>query len=73
MMDECAKGHTRVETEHYWRVAYGQGVYPALPKGSHGQRASGNAEVQIGHVKHMLRQLKVDAKCVKKNLPQLRF
>ena len=69
MLETCAPGHTRTETTHYWRVAFGTKVYPTLPLGKHGSRR--DSEIQVGHVKKMVRLLEI-LECAKRQIEQLR-
>jgi hypothetical protein len=54
MLDHCCPGWTKTETDHFWRIDFGAGSYPTLPKGAHGNRK--NPEIQAGHVRTMARQ-----------------
>jgi hypothetical protein len=73
MLRKCARGYTREQTNHYWCVMYNGRAYPSLPKGAHekqkkkGQK-QGRAEIEIGYVRHMIRQLEIDEACAKKHL-----
>lgn len=69
MLDDCAPGHDRRETNHYWRITYGPEVFPTLPKGPHGART--NPPIQVGVIKQMARQLGI-LDCAKRFLQQLR-
>lgn len=69
MMDGCAEGWTRKRGAHNWRIFYGAGGFATLPFGKHGSRE--NPEIEIGHVKSMIRKLKVETACVEGRLPQL--
>ena len=68
MLEHCAPGHTKKATDHHWRIAYDQKLYPAFPLGPHGARK--NPEIQVGHVRKMARFLGILA-CAKQQLPQL--
>lgn len=71
MLDHCAPGHTRKAREHNYLITY-QGIpFPTLPLGKHGKRE--NPDIQAGHVKQMVRVLKLDIDCVNGILPQLRM
>lgn len=59
MLDECAPGYTRKKFTHNWSVAFDGKIYRRLPLGAHGRRQ--NAEIEIGHVKNMVRFLAIDA------------
>lgn len=74
MLEECAPGHVRKETTHYWRVTYQGETYPSLPRGRHGpslprgrhgKRA--NPSIEVGHIRQMTRQLGI-LDCAKEQL-----
>lgn len=69
MLDACAPGHTRRQVDHYWRVTYGDKVYPTLPTGA---KSDKRKEIQHQKVVKMVQVLGIDAKCVTEHLPQLR-
>jgi hypothetical protein len=71
MLDRCAPGHTRKAREHNYLITYQGILFPSLPLGKHGRRD--NPDIQAGHVKKMVRLLKIDADCVGKMLPQLKL
>jgi hypothetical protein len=71
MLDRCAPGYTRKAREHNFVIYYLGSSFPSLPLGKHGKRE--NPSIQAGHVKQMVRQLKLDADCVKRSLPQLKL
>ena len=54
MLDECAPGHTRTETNHHYCIRYNGKVFPTLPKGQHGKA---NPGIQKGVLKKMSRHL----------------
>lgn len=54
MLDECAPGHTRTETDHYYCIRYNGKTFPTLPKGQHGKS---NPGIQRGVIKKMARHL----------------
>jgi len=58
MLDHCAPGWQRVETDHHWRITYATLTYPAFPKGEHGARK--NPDVQVGHVRKLVRHFKIE-------------
>ena len=61
MLKVCAPGaEIREKPHHYW-VIYKKKIYPSLPKGEHG--AGDRAELQIGKVRHMIRDLGIDEDC----------
>lgn len=67
MLDECAPGHTRKSGDHYWVIIFHGKIYYDLPKGEHGAK---NPDIQIGHVKKLIRRLLIED-CAKKYLPIL--
>lgn len=71
MLDHCAPGHTRKARVHNYVVYFGGLAYPRLPLGEHGRRD--NPAIQLGHIKQMVRQLKLDLDCVSRYLPQLKL
>lgn len=74
LLDECAPGHMFNEAEHYYRVAYRGKIYATLPKGSHSDRGrrAGSAEIELGHIRKMLRFLGIDFECARKVIPNLK-
>ena len=71
MLKKCAPGHTVEKHKHYFWVSYKGAVYRSLPTGKHGKR-KGRADIEVGHVRKMIRHLEIDLKCAKKHLPILR-
>lgn len=71
MLAECAPGHSIKTTEHYHCVMWNRRTYPSLPLGAHGKKRERKAEIRIGHVRHRIRLLGIDADCAKKHIPQL--
>lgn len=67
MLDNCAKGHDRVELQHLWRIDF-RGRTELLQLG---KRSENDPEIQIGNVKKLVKALNLDKPCVKKYLPQL--
>jgi len=63
MLDACAPGYKKRQGQHNWIVTYGDRTFPRLPLGPHGKRA--NPQIQVGHVKQMVRLLGIEA-CAKK-------
>lgn len=61
----CAPGFSTRKTDHHWHVTYQERTYRALPLGKHGHRR--NAEIEVGHVRHMARFLGV-FECVSRQL-----
>ncbi len=73
MLSECAPSHEVVEKTHFYWVTWKDRIYRTLPKGSHKDRGkrSGQAEIEIGHVKKMIRHLQIDFECARKVIPRL--
>jgi hypothetical protein len=69
MLDECAPGHTKKGREHNWFITWNGRSHWRLPRGEHGARK--NPDIEIGHVKNLVRQLQIPEDCVAKQLPQL--
>lgn len=69
MLVVCA-GSAMIEPKkhHNW-VTVGPLVYRGLPLGKHGSRK--NPEIEIGHVRQMIRYLKINEDCAKKQIPAL--
>ena len=68
MLDNCAKGHTRKPGKHHIIVKYKAETFWALPKGGHGEK---NPEIEIGHIRKLIRYLKIDNECAESYLPIL--
>jgi hypothetical protein len=58
MLDKCALGHTIRRTTHGKVVAFNDKVYRDLPKFD---------EIEIGHIRKMVRHLGIDKECARKN------
>jgi hypothetical protein len=71
MLDDCLPGYKAKEGEHYWVIRHpdGKRVYPSLPKGKHGAK---RAEVEIGHVRKLVRLFEIPPESAEKFLPELR-
>ncbi len=68
MLKTCAPGHeVRLKKHRYWVLW--RGKMATLPTGPHGK---GNPGTQIGHVRHMIRQLEIEFDCAKRELAALR-
>ena len=65
MLDDCAKGHQFIPKTHNIWVLWNGRKFPSLPKGGHGEE---NPEIQLGKVKQMINQLRIDLACAKKHL-----
>ena len=68
MLDACAPGHTVKEKKHRYWVIYQETIFRGLPKGAHGKP---NPEVELGHVKQLIKVLKIASDCARTCLPQL--
>ena len=68
MLRKCAPGYTFEEKTHLHWVRY-QGRTFRLPQGKHG--VGNNAEIEIGHVRGLVKHLDIDPDCAKRQLPQL--
>lgn len=69
MLKECAPGHSMERKVHnFWVRANGR-TFRSLPTGKHGAK---NPEIEVGHIRHMVRHLGIDEDCAKTHLPQLR-
>lgn len=64
MLDACAPGHRVKERGHNFCVYYKDAAYPSLPTGEHGKKA-GRAEIEVGKIRQMIRQLGIDLECAK--------
>ena len=60
MLNHCAKGSDWRMATHFRRVRYDGRIYPSLPK---------HNSIELGHVRKMVRYLKIDLECAKKYLP----
>ena len=60
MLNRCAKGSTWRPATHSRVVKYGERTYRALPKFD---------SIELGHVRKMIRYLKIDENCAKGILP----
>lgn len=69
MLEKCAPGFTAEPREHNFLVTFNGHSFPSLPRGPHGKRE--NPSIEKGHIRQMIRQLKIDNFCAKKHLPQL--
>ncbi len=61
MLKVCAPEAVIGEKPHHYWVSYKGKTYPSLPKGEHG--GGSRAEIQIGKVRHMIRDLGIDEEC----------
>lgn len=69
MLDECAPGYTSQTKEHYIWVTFNENTFRSLPKGRHGAK---NPEIQVGHIRAMIRFLGIDMECAQGELEVLR-
>jgi len=69
MLEECAPGHTLKERTHKWCVMWEGRTFPSMPKGKHGRRT--NPTIEMGHVRHMVRQLEISEDCAESKIEGL--
>jgi hypothetical protein len=69
MLDQCAPGHKRKKRIHKWLISWKGKSYPSLPTGEHGKRT--DPQIELGHIKKMIRFLGIDLDCAKSEIPQL--
>lgn len=65
MLDKCVPGHKRKLKTHYWVIMFQKKTYNTFPKGKHGDK---NPDIEIGHIKKLIRHLNIDIDCAKKYL-----
>lgn len=58
LLDHCAPGYSRRQTDHHWQIRFAGKEYPTLPLGPHGRRK--NPEIQVFHVRRMARFLGIE-------------
>jgi len=63
MLNGCAPGWTCKETEHAFKIMWERRTYPSFPK---------HKQVDIGHVRKMIRHLEIPKECTEKHLPILK-
>ena len=63
MLDECAPGWNKNETDHFICLRWKSRTYPSFPK---------HPQVDIGHIRKMVRELGVDKACSQKQIEALR-
>jgi len=68
MLDTCAPESRRIPKLHHWWIWNGSICYQGLPK-PHGKPE--RAEVEIGHVRTMVRRLGIDRNCAERMIPGL--
>lgn len=66
MLDDCASGHTKRASDHYWIVSYNSKTYRSLPLGPHGKRQ--NPDIEAGHVRSLVRHLQIPQDCASKHV-----
>lgn len=73
MLDACAPGWMKAETDHFFCIMWKGKTYPTLPRGQHGKKGQKKARalVERGHIKQMIHQLGIDMECARKHLPIL--
>jgi hypothetical protein len=60
MLQECASGFTWRLANHSRVVKFNGRVYPTLPKFD---------DIELGHLRKMVRHLQIDWECARKHLP----
>ncbi len=69
MLKDCAPGYTiTLKTHKQWARYRGRTFY--LPKGPHGTKGQ-RFDIEIGHVRGLVREFEIDQDCARKHLPQL--
>lgn len=68
MLNCCAPDHGWTRQVHNYRVTYAGRTFPRLPTGAHGSK---DPEIQLGHVRQMVRQLELASDCVNRFFPDL--
>lgn len=66
LLKECAPGFTWRDTDHKYLVRWNDHSF-WLPKGAHGSKR----EIEVGHVKGLVRSLGIDPDCAKSQVPAL--
>ena len=62
MLKRCADGYTIRTTKHNRRVNYDGQTFPALPK---------HDNIELGHIRAMVRHLGISKECASESIPQL--
>jgi len=70
MMDHCAPGSRFEQKPHNWWVYFKRKEPAILPLGKHGARQ--DPEIEMGHVKKMIRFLDVNRDCASTYFPILK-
>ena len=69
MLEKCA-GEFRIEAKQHRQWVHCKGLtFRNLPLGGHGHRR--NPEIQIGHIRQMIRLCGIDEDCARSILPAL--
>jgi len=69
MLKECAPGAQVTPKKHHYWVSWNGQTFRQMGLGEHGTKTP---EIEIGVIKHMIRQLGIDADCAQRHLPILR-
>jgi hypothetical protein len=69
MLDACAEGHSRRETNHRLFISWRGRSFHNFPKGDH--LAPAKREVGTPQVKQLVRQLDIPRDCASRQLPEL--
>ena len=69
MLVQCAPGACMEKKRHRYWVRYDGKIYRGLPLGRHGRRE--NPEIEIGHVRQLIRYLQIDGDCARRAIPAL--
>jgi len=64
MTEKCAPGSTWTPGTHSFKVKYDGRCYPSLPK---------HQDIEIGHIRKMVRHLQIDRKCATAQIPALKL
>jgi len=67
-MPKCTPGYNQERKTHHWVFTW-DGKTALMPRGGHGKN---NPEIEIGHIKHMIRLLEIDTECVREKLSQMK-
>ena len=62
LLQECAEGSELKRKKHRYWVLYNGKTYRGLPLGQHGKKT----EIEIGHLRSMVRFLGIDTDCAAK-------
>ena len=69
MLEQCARGARIEAKKHRNWVYYDSKIFRGLPLGRHGKR--NNPEIEIGHVRQLIRYFEIDEACARKAIPAL--